>query len=152
MPIAPITAPTVAPGPLFANELDTPLATLTNAINAIIAVVNTLSAAAAPDLSGYATTGALSAHVASADAHVGFLRTLVSPYTTSGFVQFFTGTVNAATPRTITYPTTYAHVAYPFVSSGGDDRIWVNAPSLGGCIVTSPSAGFINYYLMVIGW
>lgn len=114
MTISEFTAPTVTADPhkTTDTEMNTILANIASKINEIRVVVNGMVNPSAPDLSGYATTGQLTAHKTSYD-HTGHLEADGALAGRRVLLQKKTGTLAAGT-ASITWDTSYATGALLF--------------------------------------
>ena len=107
MTITTLTSPTVSGDPhvTTATEMNADLAAITAKLNEVIGVLNATTNPSAPDLSGYVTTGTLTAHKASYD-HTGALVLDTGPAGKKCVLQRVTGTLAAGT-ATVTWAVSY---------------------------------------------
>lgn len=106
---APLVSPTFTADPLTVAELNTAFGNVVTRMNSMQATIDALNAPLAPDLSGYATVGALSTHVGAADAHRTFLKMSASviPAGKQALLQYVQVTLAGGT-GTATWPTSFA--------------------------------------------
>lgn len=150
MTIATLTSPTVDgyPDVTTTTEMDAKLADITNKLNEVIALVNGLENPAATDLSGYTTTGQLTAHKVGHD-HIGMVEADAALTGRRVLLQKKTGTMSGASTA-ITWDTSYATGAILFAwvsnSTSTPTAIGVSAYTTTGATIKGTDTNTFTAY------